>query len=75
MYESAAKLGVIPIGEEQEELSESYVDLGIKKVNWQKSQFLRYKTVHLLFHHSHFKCIGFQNKLLLTIAAANVCCA
>ncbi|KAM5171085.1 centrosomal protein of 152 kDa [Mantella aurantiaca] len=38
-YESAAKLGVFLRGEEQEELSDSYVDLGIKKVNWQKSRF------------------------------------
>ncbi|XP_068131524.1 centrosomal protein of 152 kDa isoform X2 [Hyperolius riggenbachi] len=40
MYESAAKLGVY-IGEEQEQLSDSYVDLGIKKINWQKSHFQR----------------------------------
>ncbi|XP_072258504.1 centrosomal protein of 152 kDa isoform X2 [Pyxicephalus adspersus] len=41
MYESAAKLGVFVSGEEQEQLSDSYVDLGIKKVNWQKSRFQR----------------------------------
>lgn len=41
MYESAAKLGVFLGAEEQEEFSDSYVDLGIKKVNWQKSQFQR----------------------------------
>ncbi|KAM9311882.1 centrosomal protein of 152 kDa [Gastrophryne carolinensis] len=41
MYESAADLGVFVKGEEQEQLSDSYVDLGIKKVNWQKSQFQR----------------------------------
>ncbi|XP_018418404.1 PREDICTED: centrosomal protein of 152 kDa [Nanorana parkeri] len=41
MYESAAKLGVFLGGEEQGELSDSYVGLGIKKVNWQKSCFQR----------------------------------
>ncbi|XP_075064077.1 centrosomal protein of 152 kDa isoform X2 [Mixophyes fleayi] len=41
MYESAAKIGVFINGEEQEELSDSYVDLGIKKINWQKSRFHR----------------------------------
>ncbi|XP_060274036.1 centrosomal protein of 152 kDa isoform X17 [Ovis aries] len=40
-YESAAKLGVLPSDSEGElnvELTESYVDLGIKKVNWKKSK-------------------------------------
>ncbi|XP_075132301.1 centrosomal protein of 152 kDa [Leptodactylus fuscus] len=41
MYESAAKMGVFISGEEEQELSDSYVDLGIKKVNWQKSRFNR----------------------------------
>ncbi|KAM4675940.1 centrosomal protein of 152 kDa [Discoglossus pictus] len=41
MYESAAKLGVFINGGEQEDLSDSYIDLGIKKVNWQKSRFQR----------------------------------
>ncbi|XP_056428241.1 centrosomal protein of 152 kDa isoform X2 [Hyla sarda] len=41
MYESAAKMGVFISGEEEQELSDSYVDLGIKKVNWQKSRFKR----------------------------------
>ncbi|XP_069839258.1 centrosomal protein of 152 kDa isoform X2 [Dendropsophus ebraccatus] len=41
MYESAAKMGVFISGGEEQELSDSYVDLGIKKVNWQKSQFNR----------------------------------
>ncbi|XP_073424558.1 centrosomal protein of 152 kDa [Dendrobates tinctorius] len=41
MYESAAKMGVFINGEEEQELSDSYVDLGIRKVNWQKSQFNR----------------------------------
>ncbi|XP_063782115.1 centrosomal protein of 152 kDa isoform X2 [Pseudophryne corroboree] len=44
MYESAARIGVFINGEEQEELSDSYVDLGIKKVNWQKSRF--HRTIH-----------------------------
>ncbi|XP_029430990.1 centrosomal protein of 152 kDa isoform X2 [Rhinatrema bivittatum] len=42
LYESAAKLGVFlnEAGRETEvDMSESYVDLGIKKVNWKKSQF------------------------------------
>ncbi|XP_037689969.1 centrosomal protein of 152 kDa isoform X2 [Choloepus didactylus] len=41
LYESAAKLGILPINSEGElniELTESYVDLGIKKVNWRKSK-------------------------------------
>ncbi|XP_025151331.2 centrosomal protein of 152 kDa isoform X8 [Bubalus bubalis] len=41
LYESAAKLGILPSDSEGElniELTESYVDLGIKKVNWKKSQ-------------------------------------
>ncbi|XP_053451470.1 centrosomal protein of 152 kDa isoform X8 [Nycticebus coucang] len=41
LYESAAKLGVFPSDSEGElniELSESYVDLGIKKGNWKKSK-------------------------------------
>ncbi|XP_053321483.1 centrosomal protein of 152 kDa [Spea bombifrons] len=41
MYESAANMGVFINSVEQEELSDSYVDLGIKKVNWQKSRFHR----------------------------------
>ncbi|XP_037358328.1 centrosomal protein of 152 kDa isoform X2 [Talpa occidentalis] len=39
LYESATKLGVLPNDSEGElnvELSESYVDLGIKKVSWKK---------------------------------------
>ncbi|XP_023083002.2 centrosomal protein of 152 kDa isoform X2 [Piliocolobus tephrosceles] len=41
LYESAAKLGIHPGDSEGElnvELTESYVDLGIKKVNWKKSK-------------------------------------
>ncbi|KAM4829638.1 centrosomal protein of 152 kDa isoform 3-T4 [Thomomys bottae] len=41
LYESAAKLGILPGDSEGElniELTESYVDLGIKKVNWIKSK-------------------------------------
>ncbi|KAM6181075.1 centrosomal protein of 152 kDa [Erethizon dorsatum] len=41
LYESAAKLGILPSdskGELNIELTESYVDLGIKKVNWKKSK-------------------------------------
>ncbi|XP_058440767.1 centrosomal protein of 152 kDa isoform X3 [Marmota monax] len=41
LYESAAKLGIPPNDSEGElniELTESYVDLGIKKVNWKKSK-------------------------------------
>ncbi|XP_008068091.2 centrosomal protein of 152 kDa [Carlito syrichta] len=41
LYESAGKLGVLPTDSEGElniELTESYVDLGIKKVNWKKSK-------------------------------------
>ncbi|XP_026952442.1 centrosomal protein of 152 kDa isoform X3 [Sagmatias obliquidens] len=41
LYESAAKLGIFPSDSEGElniELTESYVDLGIKKVNWKKSK-------------------------------------
>ncbi|CAH2274016.1 centrosomal of 152 kDa isoform X2 [Pelobates cultripes] len=40
MYESAANLGVFTSPSEQE-LSDSYADLGIKKVNWRKSQLHR----------------------------------
>ncbi|XP_053526100.1 centrosomal protein of 152 kDa isoform X2 [Artibeus jamaicensis] len=39
LYESAAKLGILPSdpeGELNTELTESYMDLGIKKVNWKK---------------------------------------
>lgn len=45
LYESAAKLGILPsdsAGELNPELTESYVDLGIKKVNWKKSKVKRY---------------------------------
>ncbi|XP_076983924.1 centrosomal protein of 152 kDa isoform X3 [Tamandua tetradactyla] len=41
LFESAAKLGILPNdleGELNIELTESYVDLGIKKVNWKKSK-------------------------------------
>ncbi|XP_023579808.1 centrosomal protein of 152 kDa isoform X2 [Octodon degus] len=41
LYESAAKLGILPSDSEGEvnvELSESYVHLGIKKANWKKSK-------------------------------------
>uniref|UniRef100_A0A8D2AIW0 Centrosomal protein 152 n=1 Tax=Sciurus vulgaris TaxID=55149 RepID=A0A8D2AIW0_SCIVU len=41
LYESAAKLGIPPNDSEGElniELTESYEDLGIKKVNWKKSK-------------------------------------
>ncbi|XP_024894572.1 centrosomal protein of 152 kDa isoform X3 [Pteropus alecto] len=41
LYESAAKLGVLPSDSERElnaELTESYVDLGIKKVHWKTSK-------------------------------------
>ncbi|XP_075431759.1 centrosomal protein of 152 kDa isoform X2 [Ascaphus truei] len=41
LYESAAKMGVFINNGEQEDLSDSYVDLGIKKVNWQKTRFQR----------------------------------
>ncbi|XP_008830003.1 centrosomal protein of 152 kDa isoform X3 [Nannospalax galili] len=40
LYESAAKLGILPSDSEGElniELTESYVNLGIKKGNWKKS--------------------------------------
>ncbi|XP_067411899.1 centrosomal protein of 152 kDa isoform X2 [Emydura macquarii macquarii] len=42
LYESAAKLGVFlndPSGELHVDLTDSCVDLGIKKVNWKKSRF------------------------------------
>nr|XP_009679650.1 PREDICTED: centrosomal protein of 152 kDa isoform X1 [Struthio camelus australis] len=42
LYESAAKLGVFlndTGGELHTNLSESYADLGIKKINWKKSRF------------------------------------
>lgn len=45
LYESAAKLGVFlndTGGEPRVDMNESYVDLGIKKVNWKKSRFHRY---------------------------------
>ncbi|XP_011353380.1 centrosomal protein of 152 kDa isoform X4 [Pteropus vampyrus] len=41
LYESAAKLGILPSDSERElnaELTESYVDLGIKKVHWKTSK-------------------------------------
>ncbi|XP_008141465.2 centrosomal protein of 152 kDa [Eptesicus fuscus] len=41
LYESAARLGILPSDSEGElnaELTESYVDLGIKKANWEKSK-------------------------------------
>ncbi|XP_003928932.3 centrosomal protein of 152 kDa isoform X10 [Saimiri boliviensis] len=41
LYESAAKLGIHPSdsdGELNTELTESYVNLGIKKVNWKRSK-------------------------------------
>uniref|UniRef100_A0A8D1L6F0 Centrosomal protein 152 n=1 Tax=Sus scrofa TaxID=9823 RepID=A0A8D1L6F0_PIG len=41
LYESAAKLGILPSDSEGElniELTESYMDLGIKKANWKKSK-------------------------------------
>ncbi|XP_070260794.1 centrosomal protein of 152 kDa [Myotis yumanensis] len=41
LYESAARLGILPSDSEGElnaELMESYVDLGIKKANWKKSE-------------------------------------
>ncbi|XP_036095062.1 centrosomal protein of 152 kDa isoform X2 [Rousettus aegyptiacus] len=41
LYESAAKLGILPSdseGELKTELTESYVNLGIKKVNWKTSK-------------------------------------
>ncbi|XP_012583987.1 PREDICTED: centrosomal protein of 152 kDa [Condylura cristata] len=41
LYESATKLGILPNDSEGElnvELAESYVDLGIKKVNWKKTK-------------------------------------
>ncbi|XP_014461548.2 centrosomal protein of 152 kDa isoform X1 [Alligator mississippiensis] len=44
LYESAAKLGVFlndTGGEPRVDMNESYVDLGIKKVNWKKSRFHR----------------------------------
>uniref|UniRef100_A0A8C9S7T5 Centrosomal protein 152 n=1 Tax=Scleropages formosus TaxID=113540 RepID=A0A8C9S7T5_SCLFO len=42
LYESAIKLGVISLdsnGEWDNQLSDSYVELGIKKVNWKNSRF------------------------------------
>ncbi|XP_044835832.1 centrosomal protein of 152 kDa isoform X3 [Mauremys mutica] len=42
LYESAAKLGVFlndSSGERHADMTDSYVDLGIKKVNWKKSRF------------------------------------
>ncbi|MBN3313388.1 CE152 protein, partial [Atractosteus spatula] len=42
LYESAAKFGIIaldPSGELESQLSDSYVELGIKKVNWKNSKF------------------------------------
>ncbi|KAM9067628.1 centrosomal protein of 152 kDa isoform X3 [Sarcophilus harrisii] len=42
LYESAAKLGIFPDDPNEEmnvDLAESYVNLGIKKVNWKKSKF------------------------------------
>ncbi|KAM9125555.1 centrosomal protein of 152 kDa isoform 2-T2 [Pangshura tecta] len=42
LYESAAKLGVFlndSSGELHADMTDSYVDLGIKKVNWKKSRF------------------------------------
>lgn len=45
LYESAAKLGILPSDSEGDlniELTESYVDLGIKRVNWKKSKVKRY---------------------------------
>ncbi|KAK1339037.1 hypothetical protein QTO34_019710 [Cnephaeus nilssonii] len=44
LYESAARLGILPSDSEGElnaELTESYVDLGIKKANWEKSKVKR----------------------------------
>ncbi|XP_006831931.1 PREDICTED: centrosomal protein of 152 kDa [Chrysochloris asiatica] len=40
LYESAAKLGILPTdsGESNVELTESYVNLGIKRVDWKKSK-------------------------------------
>uniref|UniRef100_A0A8D0ME93 Centrosomal protein 152 n=1 Tax=Sus scrofa TaxID=9823 RepID=A0A8D0ME93_PIG len=41
LYESAAKLGILPSDSEGElniELTESYMDLGIKRANWKKSK-------------------------------------
>ncbi|KAM5235531.1 centrosomal protein of 152 kDa-like [Ctenodactylus gundi] len=41
LYESAARLGILPSDSEGElsvELTESYMDLGIKKVNWKRSK-------------------------------------
>ncbi|XP_060030603.1 centrosomal protein of 152 kDa isoform X3 [Erinaceus europaeus] len=41
LYESAAKLGILPSDSEGElnvELTESYMDLGIKKANWKKAR-------------------------------------
>uniref|UniRef100_F7G564 Centrosomal protein 152 n=1 Tax=Monodelphis domestica TaxID=13616 RepID=F7G564_MONDO len=43
LYESAAKLGVFSNSPDEElnlDLAESYVDLGIKKTNWKKSNIL-----------------------------------
>ncbi|KAB0393484.1 hypothetical protein E2I00_009460 [Balaenoptera physalus] len=51
LYESAAKLGIFPSDSEGElniELTESYVDLGIKKVNRKKSKVKRYLENTLL---------------------------
>lgn len=45
MYESAAKLGVFlndASGELHVDMTDSYVDLGIKKINWKKTRFHRY---------------------------------
>lgn len=51
LYESAAELGVLPGDSEGDlsiELTESCVDLGIKKVNWKQSKANRYCVTSLL---------------------------
>ncbi|NP_001087086.1 centrosomal protein of 152 kDa [Xenopus laevis] len=41
MYESAARLGAFVNSGEEQQLSDSYVELGIKNFNWQKSRLGR----------------------------------
>lgn len=57
LYESAARLGILPSDSEGElnaELMESYVDLGIKKANWKKSEVKRYGENSLLQKSLHY---------------------
>lgn len=56
LYESAARLGILPSDSEGElnpELTESCVDLGIKKANWEKPEVKRYGENSLLWKSLH----------------------